>query len=226
MKLIVFFLTTIMALIALPSIASAQTSLEPKIPICSEDEADILRLYVAFFGREHDVSGATYWRNQYRDGLSLNDIAFWMSQGPEFQKKYSSANTNVDFVERVYRNILNRDGELSGRTYWTSQMNTGLSRSLTVRWMAQSPELENKYNYRINSTCPRPVSVTPIQTAVNAGSTNTEGNGSSTNTQAVFYQNCTDVWNRLGRSISPSDPGFQSKFDRDSDGVGCETRPR
>lgn len=40
------------------------------------------------------------------------------------------------------------------------------------------------------------------------------------------YANCTDVWNRLGRSIYPSDPGFQSKFDRDGDGVGCEVDPR
>src|SRR5699024_3026170 len=43
---------------------------------------------------------------------------------------------------------------------------------------------------------------------------------------AVAYQNCTDVWNRLGRSIYPRDAGFQSKFDRDGDGVGCERDPR
>lgn len=40
------------------------------------------------------------------------------------------------------------------------------------------------------------------------------------------YRNCTDVWNKLGRSIYPRDAGFQSKFDRDGDGVGCEKDPR
>lgn len=40
------------------------------------------------------------------------------------------------------------------------------------------------------------------------------------------YRNCTDVWNNLGRSIYPRDAGFQSKFDRDGDGVGCEKDPR
>lgn len=43
------------------------------------------------------------------------------------------------------------------------------------------------------------------------------------------YKNCTDVWNRLGRQITPSDPGYTSgpgKLDGDSDGVGCEKDPR
>ena len=40
------------------------------------------------------------------------------------------------------------------------------------------------------------------------------------------YKNCADVWNKLGRSIYPRDAGFQSKFDRDGDGVGCERDPR
>ena len=45
-------------------------------------------------------------------------------------------------------------------------------------------------------------------------------------TQTATYNNCTDVWNKLGRSIYPRDAGFQSKFDRDGDGVGCERDPR
>lgn len=45
-------------------------------------------------------------------------------------------------------------------------------------------------------------------------------------TPAASYRNCTDVWNKLGRSIYATDTGFQSKFDRDGDGVGCENDPR
>ncbi len=40
------------------------------------------------------------------------------------------------------------------------------------------------------------------------------------------YANCREVWAILGRPITPQDPGFQNKFDRDNDGVGCESRPR
>ena len=45
-------------------------------------------------------------------------------------------------------------------------------------------------------------------------------------TQTATYKNCADVWNKLGRSIYPRDAGFQSKFDPDGDGVGCERDPR
>jgi len=41
-----------------------------------------------------------------------------------------------------------------------------------------------------------------------------------------MYRNCTDVWNRLGRPIRSHEAGFQSKLDRDGDGVGCERDPR
>lgn len=47
--------------------------------------------------------------------------------------------------------------------------------------------------------------------------------------QRVSYANCRDVWNRLGRPIYPSDPGYTAgprKLDGNSDGVGCEQDPR
>lgn len=40
--------------------------------------------------------------------------------------------------------------------------------------------------------------------------------------QNVYYQNCTAVKAAGAAPIYPGDPGFQSKFDRDNDGIGCE----
>lgn len=39
---------------------------------------------------------------------------------------------------------------------------------------------------------------------------------------AAYYQNCTEVRAAGAAPIYAGDPGFQSKFDRDGDGVGCE----
>ncbi len=39
---------------------------------------------------------------------------------------------------------------------------------------------------------------------------------------SVFYKNCDAVRAAGAAPIHPGDPGFQSKFDRDGDGVGCE----
>ena len=38
----------------------------------------------------------------------------------------------------------------------------------------------------------------------------------------VFYQNCAAVRAAGAAPIRSGDPGFQSKFDRDGDGIGCE----
>lgn len=46
---------------------------------------------------------------------------------------------------------------------------------------------------------------------------------------SASYENCTDVWNRLGRPITAGEPGYTSGgggLDRNSDGVGCESDPR
>ena len=39
---------------------------------------------------------------------------------------------------------------------------------------------------------------------------------------SVHYQNCDDVRAHGVAPIYPGDPGWQAKFDRDQDGVGCE----
>lgn len=42
-----------------------------------------------------------------------------------------------------------------------------------------------------------------------------------------YYQNCTDVWNTIGRPIHSNDPGYTTpKLDKDGDGTACETDPR
>lgn len=43
--------------------------------------------------------------------------------------------------------------------------------------------------------------------------------------ETAEYENCTDVWNRLGRAIDSTDPGYSAKLDRDGDGTGCESKP-
>jgi hypothetical protein len=39
----------------------------------------------------------------------------------------------------------------------------------------------------------------------------------------VHYQNCDAVKAAGAAPIHPGDPGFEPKFDRDNDGVGCES---
>lgn len=41
-----------------------------------------------------------------------------------------------------------------------------------------------------------------------------------------YYKNCTAVWNAIERPITIADPGYASRHDSDSDGIGCERDPR
>lgn len=45
-------------------------------------------------------------------------------------------------------------------------------------------------------------------------------------TPNVSYENCAAVWAATGGPISVGQPGFSVEFDKDGDGVGCETRPK
>jgi hypothetical protein len=55
-----------------------------------------------------------------------------------FQKQ---GNANADYVEALYRSILDRDAEAGGLASWTSQLNSGaLSRLQVVQGIRQSPE--------------------------------------------------------------------------------------
>ncbi|WP_426574026.1 fibronectin type III domain-containing protein [Aquihabitans sp. McL0605] len=81
----------------------------------------VTRLYRAYFLRIPDKGGLVYWIAQRRKGRTLKYISDSFAQSSEFKTKYGSL-TNRGYVERVYRNVLGRDGEVSGVDYWTSRL--------------------------------------------------------------------------------------------------------
>lgn len=46
-----------------------------------------------------------------------------------------------------------------------------------------------------------------------------------TPTAVVLYDDCADVWKKLGRPIYSDEAGFRDYFDWDANGVGCEDNP-
>lgn len=114
-----------------PSTVADATTLNELINAVDYNTAkdpEILRLYNAFFGREPDVAGVKYWiavsRGQI-DGKTYGTlpIAGFFAQGTEFKNTYADAPNNSVFLERVYLNILGRQGEAGGVAYWTDILN-------------------------------------------------------------------------------------------------------
>jgi len=85
-------------------------------------EESISKLYIATFDRAPDAAGLEYWLNESK--LSLEEIAQSFFDQSETKNRYSSNNTNTDFINAIYRNILGRDSDSAGRDYWLAQLNS------------------------------------------------------------------------------------------------------
>ena len=95
----------------------------------SPGHAQIWRLYQAFFLRQPDRAGFDYWYGVRARGASLGGIAYTFSTGPEFRKRYGNLGDGA-FVDLVYRNVLCRSADASGRSYWLGQLRSGA----VTRW--------------------------------------------------------------------------------------------
>jgi hypothetical protein len=84
----------------------------------------ITRLYRSYFGRNPDTSGLRSWVAKRRAGTrTLASISATFAGSSEFKAKYGSL-SNRAFVERVYQNVLGRDGDQKGIDYWTGQLDS------------------------------------------------------------------------------------------------------
>lgn len=130
------------------SLADAQTFIQ-LLTACDygEGDAEILRLYRAFFDREPEVGGAKYWLEQRRAGVSFDQITGFFASSPEFNATYGQVSDEV-FLEIIYINALGREYDQGGFDYWLNRIqNEGLARHLVVRFIAGSPEFVSQYGY-------------------------------------------------------------------------------
>ena len=109
------------------------------VPPTSATEAEIYRLYVAFFLRQPDSSGANYWSGVRSSGVSLSSIAAAFAASPEFQARYGPLG-DAEFVDLVYNNVLGRPSDRNGSAYWRSFLAAGESRGAMMTGFSESAE--------------------------------------------------------------------------------------
>lgn len=98
------------------------------------------RVYQAAFDRTPDVAGLSHWIKAMDEGLSLDGVARGFVSSSEFVEVYGSNPTVKDFVAKLYQNVLGRDGEAGGVTYWESQLANGQSQAQVLAGFAESTE--------------------------------------------------------------------------------------
>ncbi len=110
------------------------------------DDANTLRLYRAFLERNPDLVGIKYWIEQSRSGVNYDEMAYAFANSTEFTNRYRSL-TDQQFLDVVYRNVLGRAPDQKGFDYWYQQIQNGLPRHMTVRWVAGSSEFSTRFPY-------------------------------------------------------------------------------
>ncbi|CAN7509532.1 DUF4214 domain-containing protein [Rhizobium sp. LjRoot30] len=98
------------------------------------------RVYQAAFDRTPDTGGLSYWIKAMDGGTSLIDVAAGFVGSAEFASVYGANPSNLDFIDKLYENVLGRDGEAGGISYWVGQLDAGVSRQQVLAGFAESAE--------------------------------------------------------------------------------------
>ncbi|MFN8017731.1 MAG: DUF4214 domain-containing protein [Acidimicrobiales bacterium] len=103
----------------------------------------VTRLYRAYFLRNPDHAGLTYWLNRRAEGRTLVSISASFAGSSEFTRRYGKL-SNADFVDRVYQNVLGRPADANGLAYWKVRLDKGMSRGQVMANFSQSSEYAAK----------------------------------------------------------------------------------
>ncbi len=98
------------------------------------------RVYQAAFDRTPDAGGLSFWIKSMDGGRSLNDVATGFVNSAEFASVYGSAPSNSQFVDKLYHNVLGRDGEAGGIAYWNGRLDSGVSKAEVLAGFSESAE--------------------------------------------------------------------------------------
>ncbi|HQU41594.1 MAG TPA: DUF4214 domain-containing protein, partial [Pirellulales bacterium] len=81
--------------------------------------------YEKYLGRDADPGGITYWLARMHAGLTDEGLAASLASSAEFY--INAGNTNVGYVDALYRLVLGRPADGGGESYWVGQLAAGES---------------------------------------------------------------------------------------------------
>ena len=137
----VLILVVAVASLSAPTAQAGAQQAEAGAETCFYATDSVYRLYRAYFLREPEAEGFSFWIGEYTGGSkNLAEISDFFARSPEFIGLYGHI-TNAQYVEAVYINILGRPGEADGIAYWLGRIDSGqLSRGEMMLMFSESPE--------------------------------------------------------------------------------------
>ncbi len=105
----------------------------------------IYRLYFGYFDRAPDGDGWNHWVEMRLGGLTLPAVSQEFALSSEFAS--IGLTSNGDFVDYVYRNVLDREPDQLGRQFWINQLNSGMTRGEMMTGFTESREFVIKVGF-------------------------------------------------------------------------------
>lgn len=106
-------------------------------------DAEVGRLYLSVFDRVADIDGLNYWVDNLNNNQTINDVANSFVQSAEFTSLYTSEQTDVEFIDTLYKNVLLRPADSAGQNYWIDEMNHGMTKADVFVGFSNSQEFIN-----------------------------------------------------------------------------------
>lgn len=98
------------------------------------------RAYITLLGRSPDDGGLRYWLDQQADGMEYQRIIQFFLDSPERRANYPDGQTDIEFLEQLYRDAFDRDPDAVGVEYWTGQLAAGMTRDQVALFFIDSAE--------------------------------------------------------------------------------------
>ncbi len=133
-----------------------QPATEPAMPLDKPQNwhrFSVARLYSAYFSRYPDADGWSYWNRQITNGASLWQLSEAFAASDEFRIVYGNADSDRDFIDIVYRQVLGRPADRGGLQYWESKMAAGMSRGQIMVYFSESEEYVRASGPAITGKC-------------------------------------------------------------------------
>jgi hypothetical protein len=125
------------------NIELTRPAVEQGIWVRDDQAAMVARLYDTTLDRLPDASVLSGWTAAIKGGMSLQQAVSGFTGSPEFQQKYGTLDDTA-FIQQLYRNVLDQEGEAIGVAFWKNALQAGVSRSDVVLGFSESAEHQFK----------------------------------------------------------------------------------
>jgi len=114
-------------------------------------EQQVSRLYSAVLGRNPDNNGLVYWLNDIEgNGTNIQQISAGFAGSEEYLARFG-AQSDADFINQLYNNILGRDADSAGFNYWIHEIQTTGDRTGMIVSFSNSDEYAQAMDAAVNT---------------------------------------------------------------------------